>query len=106
MTTKRRTYSLDFKRNAVARVLNGEGSSAVAKELGLRHTQIDKWRRQFAKEAEKDQIEAEAQNELLRLKRVEQRYEEIVVEKERLKAERDLAVRGVWFLLKHLTEPA
>lgn len=106
MNTERKTYSLEFKRNAVSRVLNGEGSSAVAKDLGLRHTQIDKWRRRFAEEAGKDDLEAEARNELLRLRQIEQRYDEMLAENDRLKAERELAVKGMLFLIRHLTEPA
>ena len=51
-------------------------------------------------------MEAEARKELLRLQQIEQRCDEILAENERFKAERELAVQGVLFLLQHLTKPA
>jgi len=46
-----RTYTADFKRDAVAMVLNGNGSQAqIARDLGIHETCLGKWRRKHLAE--------------------------------------------------------
>jgi transposase-like protein len=48
---KRKQYSLDFKRKALARVANGESQEAVAQDLKLSTTSLlYKWKQRIGKE--------------------------------------------------------
>jgi transposase len=77
----RRKYDDDFKRNAVQKVLDGQTSASVARELGVAENLIYKWKRVFLENGDGIKTSAEL-NETLKLKK---RIRELEMEVEILK---------------------
>jgi transposase len=68
-TRKRRNYTEDFKRDAVALVTEqGYKVSEVARSLGIGGNLIRRWKREFEKEASGTRLVADEREELKRLR--------------------------------------
>ena len=69
-TRKRRNYTEDFKRDAVALVTEqGYKSSEAARSLGIGDNLIRRWKREFEEEASGAQLGADEREELKRLRK-------------------------------------
>ena len=69
-TRKRREYTEDFKRDAVALVTEqGYKSSEAARSLGIGDNLIRRWKREFEEAALGSQLGADEREELKRLRR-------------------------------------
>ena len=69
-TRKRRNYTEDFKRDAVALVTEqGYKTSEAARSLGIGDNLIRRWKREFEKEASGARLGADEQEELKRLRK-------------------------------------
>ena len=69
-TRKRRNYTEDFKRDAVA-LVNDQGYkvSEAARSLGIGDNLIRRWRREFEEEASGAKLGADEREELKRLRK-------------------------------------
>jgi transposase len=95
MSEKRRTFTAEFKREAVAMVIQqGLSFSEAARRLGIRDTLLHKWK--LALEAQGDQAfpgkgqQTAVEAELTRLRR----------ENEQLRMERDILKKATAFFAK------
>jgi transposase len=69
-TRKRREYTEDFKRDAVALVTEqGYKPSEAARSLGIGDNLIRRWKREFEEEASGAQLGADEREELKRLRK-------------------------------------
>ena len=69
-TRKRRTYTEDFKRDAVALVTEqGYKPSEAARSLGIGDNLIRRWKREFEEEASGARLSADEREELKRLRK-------------------------------------
>jgi transposase len=69
-TRKRRNYTEDFKRDAVALVKEqGYKTSEAARSLGVGDNLIRRWKREFEEEASGAQLGADEREELKRLRK-------------------------------------
>ncbi len=69
-TRKRRNYTEDFKRDAVALVTEqGYKTSEAARSLGIGDNLIRRWKREFEEEASGVQLGADEREELKRLRK-------------------------------------
>ena len=69
-TRKRRNYTEDFKRDAVALVTEqGYKPSEAAQSLGIGDNLIRRWKREFEEEASGAQLGADEREELKRLRK-------------------------------------
>jgi transposase len=69
-TRKRREYTEDFKRDAVALVTEqGYKPSEAARSLGVGANLIRRWKREFEEEASGTQLSADEREELKRLRK-------------------------------------
>ena len=69
-TRKRRNYTEDFKRDAVALVTEqGYKTSEAARSLGIGDNLIRRWKREFEEEASGARLGADEQEELKRLRK-------------------------------------
>jgi transposase len=69
-TRKRRSYTEDFKRDAVALVAEqGYKVSEAARSLGIGDNLIRRWRREFEEEASGARLGADEREELKRLRK-------------------------------------
>lgn len=69
-TRKRRSYTEDFKRDAVALVTEqGYKVSEAARSLGIKDNLLRRWRREFADEAAGNRLSADEREELRRLRK-------------------------------------
>ena len=69
-TRKRRNYTEDFKRDAVALVTDqGYKPSEAARSLGIGDNLIRRWKREFEEEASGVQLGADEREELKRLRK-------------------------------------
>jgi transposase len=69
-TRKRREYTEDFKRDAVALVTEqGYKPSEAARSLGIGDNLIRRWKREFEEEASSVQLGADEREELKRLRK-------------------------------------
>ena len=69
-TRKRREYTEDFKRDAVALVTEqGYKSSEAARSLGIGDNLIRRWKREFEEEASGARLGADEREELKRLRK-------------------------------------
>jgi transposase len=69
-TRKRRNYTEDFKRDAVALVTEqGYKSSEAARSLGIGDNLIRRWKREFEEEASGASLGADEREELKRLRK-------------------------------------
>ena len=69
-TRKRREYTEDFKRDAVALVTEqGFKPSEAARSLGIGDNLIRRWKREFEEEASGAQLGADEREELKRLRK-------------------------------------
>jgi transposase len=69
-TRKRREYTEDFKRDAVALVTEqGYKPSEAARSLGIGDNLIRRWKREFEEEASSVQLGADEREELNRLRK-------------------------------------
>ena len=69
-TRKRRNYTEDFKRDAVALVTEqGYKPSEAARSLGIGDNLIRRWKREFEGEASGAQLNADEREELKRLRK-------------------------------------
>jgi transposase len=69
-TRKRRNYTEDFKRDAVALVTEqGYKSSEAARSLGIGANLIRRWKREFEEEASGARLGADEREELKRLRK-------------------------------------
>lgn len=97
----RRTFSKEFKYKAVQRVLDGERCVDVAADLGVRYTQIDKWRRLYFEEQKEAQQIEQQRAEIERLRNVEIRYQELQGRYLALQEELCTANSRLFFLIDH-----
>ena len=69
-TRKRRNYTEDFKRDAVALVTEqGYKTSEAARSLGIGDNLIRRWKREFEEEASGARLGADEREELKRLRK-------------------------------------
>ena len=69
-TRKRRNYTEDFKRDAVALVTEqGYKTSEAARSLGIGDNLIRRWKREFEEEASGTQLGIDEREELKRLRK-------------------------------------
>ena len=69
-TRKRRNYTEDFKRDAVALVTEqGYKTSEAARSLGIGDNLIRRWKREFEEEASGAKLGADEREELKRLRK-------------------------------------
>ena len=69
-TRKRRNYTEDFKRDAVALVTEqGYKTSEAARSLGIGDNLIRRWKREFEEEASGARLGSDEQEELKRLRK-------------------------------------
>jgi len=69
-TRKRREYTEDFKRDAVALVTEqGYNPAEAARSLGIRDDLIRRWKREFEEEASGVRLNADEREELQRLRK-------------------------------------
>ena len=69
-TRKRRNYTEDFKRDAVALVTDqGYKVSEAARSLGIGDNLIRRWKREFEEEASGARLSADEREELKRLRK-------------------------------------
>ena len=69
-TRKRRNYTEDFKRDAVALVIEqGYKPSEAARSLGIGANLIRRWKREFEEEASGARLSADEREELKRLRK-------------------------------------
>ena len=69
-TRKRRNYTEDFKRDAVALVTEqGYNPSEAARSLGIGANLIRRWKREFEEEASGARLSADEREELKRLRK-------------------------------------
>ena len=69
-TRKRRNYTEDFKRDAVALVTEqGYKPTEAARSLGIRDNLIRRWKREFEEEASGAGLNADEREELQRLRK-------------------------------------
>ena len=69
-TRKRRSYTEDFKREAVALVTEqGYKVSEAARSLGINSNQLQRWKQAFAEEASGTRLGADEREELKRLRK-------------------------------------
>ena len=69
-TRKRRNYTEDFKRDAVALVTEqGYKTSEAARSLGIGDNLIRRWKREFEEEASGTRLGADEREELKRLRK-------------------------------------
>jgi transposase len=69
-TRKRRNYTEDFKRDAVALVIEqGYKPSEAARSLGIGDNLVRRWKREFEEEASGAQLGADEREELKRLRK-------------------------------------
>ena len=69
-TRKRRNYTEDFKRDAVALVTEqGYKPSEAARSLGIGDNLIRRWKREFEEEASGVRLDADEREELKRLRK-------------------------------------
>jgi transposase len=69
-TRKRRNYTEDFKRDAVALVTEqGYKTSEAARSLGIGDNLIRRWKREFEEEGSGAQLGADEREELKRLRK-------------------------------------
>jgi transposase len=69
-TRKRRNYTEDYKRNAVALVTEqGYKPSEAARSLGIGDNLVRRWKREFEEEASGVQLGADEREELKRLRK-------------------------------------
>jgi transposase len=69
-TRKRRNYTEDFKRDAVALVTEqGYKPSEAARSLGIGDNLVRRWKREFEEEASGAQLGADDREELKRLRK-------------------------------------
>ena len=68
MTTKRKTYTPEFKSEAL-KLAKLKGASAAAKELGIYESQLYNWRTSAKTKANTSEREAELAAEVAKLKR-------------------------------------
>jgi transposase len=69
-TRKRRNYTEDFKRDAVALVTEqGYKPSEAARSLGIGDNLIRRWKREFEEEASSTQLGTDEREELKRLRK-------------------------------------
>ncbi len=69
-TRKRRNYTEDFKRDAVALVIDqGYKVSEAARSLGIGDNLIRRWKREFEEEASGSQLGSDEREELKRLRK-------------------------------------
>lgn len=83
MTRQRRTFTDEFKRDAVALVTEqGYSQTDAAKSLGVNPNLIGRWKNELAKTASESSLESAEKQELLRLRK---RVRELEMEQEILK---------------------
>ena len=71
-TRKRREYTEDFKRDAVALVTEqGYKPTEAARSLGIGDNLIRRWKREFEEEAPSAWLSADEQEELKRLRSIQ-----------------------------------
>lgn len=89
---KRRTFTDEFKRDAVSLVLDeGYSLSQAARSLGVHPNQIRNWRQKFmAKKEQPKQLSQDEREELRRLRK----------ENRRLRMERDILKKATTFFAK------
>ncbi len=76
----RRRYTLEFKEQAVQRVLSGHGVAAVARDLGISDSLIHNWLARHRQQTGAGAVQAEQATEITRLKRLlAQREEEVAI---------------------------
>ena len=90
MTKKRRTYTREFKTEAV-RLLerSGKSQAEVAKELGISRTSLCRWKKEFEQDGE-DAFPGQGC-----LRPEEKRFRELEREIEILRQERDILKKAV-----------
>lgn len=82
-TRKRRSYTEDFKRDAVALVTEqGYKVTEAARSLGVNANQLQRWKRLFADEAAEARLSEDEREELNRLRK---EVRQLRMEKEILK---------------------
>ena len=57
VSSGRRKYDDEFKRNAVRMIQSGQSVRSVSESLGVGESQIHKWKRQFRDERSVDDLE-------------------------------------------------
>lgn len=76
----RRRYTVEFKEQAVKRVLSGHAVAVVARELGVGDSLIHNWLVRHRQQAGAGAVQAEQAVEIARLKRLlAQREEEVAI---------------------------
>ena len=91
-TRKRRSYTEDFKRDAVALVTEqGYKVTEAARSLGVNANQLQRWKRLFADEAAETQLSEDEREELNRLRK---EVRQLRMEKEILKKSQPVLCQG------------
>lgn len=89
----RRTFSEDFRRDAVALVTEqGYKVSEAARSLDINPNQIHRWKRQFAEEANGTRLSVEEREELKRLRK----------EVRKLRMEKEILKKASQFFAKEM----
>jgi len=96
MTTqsgKRRSYTEDFKRDAVALVTEqGYKVTEAARSLDINSNQLHRWKQQFAEEAAGTRLSGDEREELKRLRR----------ENRQLRMEKDILKKASAYFAKEM----
>jgi len=91
MGKQRRSFSEEFKRDAVRRVVAGQqGPSQIARDLGIHPTLLDAWRRKYGKGVGTPKASVSLEEENARLRR----------ENAALKEDREILKKAAAFFAK------
>ncbi|MCG7988312.1 MAG: transposase [Candidatus Thiodiazotropha weberae] len=97
-----RKFTPELKKQIVERALRGESVGKLAKEIGVRRTLIDKWRRIYLAE-QKALIEAEeSESELQRLRDIEREHRELKRKTAIMEKEHKAMLNGLAMFIEYL----